>query len=220
MLINNFDKLDKLLEFKPNTYYKFVALIRTKDFNENPELLKLHKDKREIFLKQWFVDSQEVLDSYKNDMLVYIELFKCRLYVTSERKSIIKTLQILRDKVDKQLDQFLYSNQPTVSARTLNKMVASASSLEDSTDSDSKMWFFDVDVKDDMLLKEVEKFCGEHHLVTLETKHGFHVIAKRKFDAYKNFHHLICLSIEKYGVEKGCTILSLKTNELALVAIG
>ena len=219
MLIDNFDKLDKLLEFKPNTYYKFVALIRTKDLKENPSLLKLHKDKREIFLKQWFVDSQETLDNYKNDMLVYLELFKCRLYVTSERKSIIKTLQVLRDKVDKQLDQFLYSNNPPVSVRALNKMIASASSLEDSTDSNSKMWFFDVDVKDDMLLSEVEKYCGEHHLVTLNTKHGYHVIARRKFDAYKHFDKLIDLFTEKYGNE-GCNMISLKSNELALVAIG
>lgn len=219
MLVDNFDKLNKLLEFKPNTYYKFVALIRTKDLKENPELIKLHRDKREIFLKQWLVDSQETLDNYKNDMLVYLELFKCRLYVTSERKSIVKTLQVLRDKVDKQLDQFLYNNKPSISARSLNKMVASASSLEDSTDSNSKMWFFDVDVKDDVLVKEVEKYCGEYHLVTLNTKHGFHVIARRKFDAYRHFDKLLNMFIEKYGNE-GCNMISLKSNELALVAIG
>lgn len=218
MLVDNFDKLNKLLEFKPNTYYKFVALIRTKDLKENPELIKLHKDKREIFLKQWLVDSQEALDNYMNDMLVYLELFKCRLYVTSERKSIVKTLQVLRNKIDKQLDQFLFSDNPPISAKSLNKMIASASSLEDSTDSGSKIWFFDVDVKDDMLLKEVEKYCGEYHLVTLNTKHGYHVIAKRKFDAYKHFDKLINLFIEKYGIT-GCDMISLKTNELALVAI-
>ena len=58
MIVDNTSKLKDILVFKPNTYYKFVVLLREKD---GKTLLKSY-NKKELIVRQWLVDSQEKLD--------------------------------------------------------------------------------------------------------------------------------------------------------------
>ena len=88
MEINNFYQLENLLEFKEGSYYKFIALIRAKD---NSGVIDT-KELGEIFVRQWFVDSQTSLLKYREDMISLCKATGARLYVTTDRKSVKKTV--------------------------------------------------------------------------------------------------------------------------------
>lgn len=212
MLINNTDKLKKIMVFNPQkSYYKFVALIRAKDYKNGLETPVLtNKEKQEVFVKQWLIDSEEALDKCLPDMLAVSKMFRCRLYMTIDRKSTVKTMMYVRNKLTECLDHFIMSPNASVSVRMLNKIVPSASSVKESSDGEKRI-MFDIDTKDENILNKVIELCGEHYMETFETLNGYHVIANRKFDGNTVINELLKNNMTN-DVE-------LKHNSLVLVAM-
>ena len=207
-LVDNTSKLKDVMEFKNGTYYKFVCLVRAKDYRENPEQQVLHcMEKQEILVKDWLVDTPERLVGTLPDMLKFTELFKCRLYMCTDRKSVLKTLKTMRDTVQNYLDPFLGNPNATCSVRAVKKIASSASNMDESSDKGGRCFLFDVDTKDQEVLKMVEEYCGSSYESTFETKSGYHVVAKREFDAHR------WVELEYNNVE-------LKENAMVLVAMG
>ena len=191
LLVDNFDKVKNVVLWKPEqTYYKFVALIRAKDYKDGERPVLLDKEKQECFVRQWLVDSEEYFDRVKEDMKTVVEMFRCRLYMTLDRKSTMKTLIAARDVVNRQLDSYLGVKEPQVSVKMFNKLVPSVTQLAESSDRDGRRWMFDVDTKDVNVLNVVKKLCGIDYLESFETKNGYHVVADKKFDANGR---LLCL---------------------------
>ena len=157
MLVDNAAKLKNVMNFKQGSYYKFVALVRAKDYKNSSEQVLTSMEKQEILVKDWMVDSQEMLDKTLPDMLKYTEMFKCRLYMCTDRKSVVKTLVQMRNTVDKYLDPFLGNPNASCSVRALRKICASASNLSESSDRESRYWMFDVDTKNQNVLKFVQE---------------------------------------------------------------
>lgn len=229
LLIDNTSKLKNAMDFKQGSYYKFVALVRAKDYKNSSEQVLTSMEKQEILVKDWMVDSQEMLDKTLPDMLKYTEMFKCRLYMCTDRKSVVKTLVQMRNTVDKYLDPFLGNPNASCSVRALRKICASASNLSESSDRESRYWMFDVDTKNQNVLKFVqEKVCGEHYVETFETKAGYHVLARKKFfvgvpDEYESefdylrdkFPQTSPLVLTEY-----ISNVDVKDNAMVLVAMG
>ena len=191
LLVDNFDKVKNVVQWKPEqTYYKFVALIRAKDYKDGERPVLLDKEKQEYFVRQWLVDSEEYFDRVKEDMKTVVEMFRCRLYMTLDRKSTMKTLIAARDVVNRQLDSYLGVKEPQVSVKMFNKLVPSVTQLAESSDKEGRRWMFDVDTKDVNVLNVVKKLCGIDYLESFETKNGYHVVADKKFDANGR---LLCL---------------------------
>ncbi len=191
LLVDNFDKVKNVVQWKPEqTYYKFVALIRAKDYKDGERPVLLDKEKQECFVRQWLVDSEEYFDRVKEDMKTVVEMFRCRLYMTLDRKSTMKTLIAARDVVNRQLDSYLGVKEPQVSVKMFNKLVPSVTQLAESSDKEGRRWMFDVDTKDVNVLNVVKKLCGTDYLESFETKNGYHVVADKKFDANGR---LLCL---------------------------
>lgn len=232
LVINNVKQLKKVMEFNPQkSYYKFVALIRAKDYKDNNEKpVLMNTEKQEVFVRQWLVDSEESLERCLPDMLAVTELFKCRLYMTTDRKSTLKTMMQVRDKMQECVDHFAFNENSAVSVRMLNKVVPSASSVSETSDRDCRRWMFDVDIKDKNVLEDVKKLCGKFYLATFETKNGYHVLANKKFDANRLLKESCLVKIpvsddngeilyyrihinENYPIE-------VKDNALVLVAMG
>ena len=229
-LVDNTDKLKDVMEFKDGAYYKFVCLVRAKDYKENPNNQVLHcMEKQEILVKDWLVDTPERLAGTLPDMLKFTELFKCRLYMCTDRKSVLKTLKTMRDTVQNYLDPFLGNPNASCSVRALRKICASASNLSESSDRESRYWMFDVDTKNQNVLKFVqENVCGEHYVETFETKAGYHVLARKKFfvgvpDEYESefdylrdkFPQTSPLVLTEY-----ISNVDIKDNAMVLVAMG
>ena len=207
-LVDNTSKLKDVMEFKNGAYYKFVCLVRAKDYKENSDEQVLHcMEKQEILVKDWLVDTPERLAGTLPDMLKFTELFKCRLYMCTDRKSVLKTLKTMRDNVQNYLDPFLGNPNASCSVRAVKKVASSASNMDESSDKGGRKWLFDVDTKDKEVLKMVEEYCGSSYESTFETKSGYHVVAKRNFDAHR-WTELMYNNVE------------LKDNAMVLVAMG
>ena len=206
--VDNTSKLKDVMEFKDGAYYKFVCLVRAKDYKENPDEQVLHcMEKQEILVKDWLVDTPERLAGTLPDMLKFTELFKCRLYMCTDRKSVLKTLKTMRDTVQNYLDPFLGNPKASCSVRVVKKVASSASNMDESSDKGGRCFLFDVDTKDKEVLKMVEEYCGSSYESTFETKSGYHVVAKRNFDAHR-WTELMYNNVE------------LKENAMVLVAMG
>lgn len=231
LIVDNFDKVKNVVQWKPEqTYYKFVALIRAKDYKDGEFPVLLDKEKQECFVRQWLVDNEEYFERVKEDMKTVVEMFKCRLYMTIDRKSTMKTLIAARDVINRQLDSYLGVKEPQVSVKMFNKLVPSVTQLAESSDRECKRWMFDVDTKDVNVLNVVNKLCGEFYLETFETKNGYHVVADKKFDAnarlqcVKHRGKLRDFDMSLYSNEESELLenseVEVKANSLILVAMG
>lgn len=231
LLVDNFDKVKNVVQWKPEqTYYKFVALIRAKDYKDGERPVLLDKEKQECFVRQWLVDSEEYFDRVKEDMKTVVEMFRCRLYMTLDRKSTMKTLIAARDVVNRQLDSYLGVKEPQVSVKMFNKLVPSVTQLAESSDRDGRRWMFDVDTKDVNVLNVVKKLCGTDYLESFETKNGYHVVADKKFDAngrllcLKNNGKLAKFNDSLFNENEKKLLreseVEVKANSLVLVAMG
>lgn len=225
MIIDNTHKIKKIMEFNPSkSYYKFVCLIRAKDYVDGDMPLS-NKEKQEIMIRQWFVDSQESLDKQLPDMLKMTEMFRCRLYMCLDRKSTMKTLVQMRNQVNNYLDPFLGNENPSCSVKAINKITASASSVSESSDKGFRRWMFDIDTLHPDVKDFVVKYCGQYYLATFKTKNGYHVIAKKEFNtsnfnkeladyAYENGKQMLFLN------EQNRPIVEVKDNSMVLIAMG
>lgn len=231
LLVDNFDKVKNVVQWKPEqTYYKFVALIRAKDYKDGERPVLLDTEKQECFVRQWLVDSEEYFDRVKEDMKTVVEMFRCRLYMTLDRKSTMKTLIAARDVVNRQLDSYLGVKEPQVSVKMFNKLVPSVTQLAESSDRDGRRWMFDVDTKDVNVLNVVKKLCGTDYLESFETKNGYHVVADKKFDAngrlfcLKNNGKLAKFNDSLFNENEKKLLreseVEVKANSLVLVAMG
>lgn len=220
--VNNVDQLKKVMEFNPQkSYYKFVALIRAKDYRDGDEKpVLMNTEKQEVFVRQWLVDSEESLEKCLPDMLAVTELFKCRLYMTTDRKSTVKTMMYVRNKMQECVDHFAFNNNASVSVRMLNKVVPSGSQSSETSDRECKKWMFDVDTKDKNVLEVVKQLCGEHYLATFETKNGYHVLANKKFDANSVLRNTFYVNSKVFENEANEKFVEVKDNALVLVAMG
>lgn len=187
-MLDNTSKLKDLCQFNPTkSYYKFVCMIRWKDFKDNPDDMVLKaKEKQEIIVKQWLVDSEETLETLLPDMVKLTKLVNGRLYMCVDRKSTLKTLVQMRKQCDEYVEPFIYSDNASCSVRAINKIPASASSVPESSDKGTRKWLFDVDVDDTALVDYICSLCKlyESNTVVLKTVSGYHIVADRCFDTH------------------------------------
>lgn len=225
LLIDNTDKLKAIMEFNPSlSYYKFVCLIREKDYKDK-EMPLSNKEKQEILVKQWLVDSQESLDKQLPDMLKMTDMFKCRLYMCLDRKSTMKTLVQMRNQINNYLDPFLGNDNPSCSVKAINKVIISASSVSESSDKEFRRWLYDCNSLSPSLEEYVRDDCGQFYLATFKTKNGYHVVAKREFNGTS-----VISELADYAFENGLTkefldsqnrpLVELKENAMVLVVMG
>ncbi|MCM1260553.1 MAG: hypothetical protein NC222_06320 [Staphylococcus sp.] len=188
-MINNFEELKKICKFEPGTYYKFVALIRKKDYNENNKSVLNINERGEIFVRQWFIDSEENLNKYKDDMINLCNALKCRLYMGLNKKSVKKTIVNMQKQINDMVAQYVYNSNFQPSISKLSKFSASSSQLAECSASD-KYWMLDVDYdkcvsNEPIKISFLEEAFKNYHVATLKTLNGYHLILKRKFDIHK-----------------------------------
>ena len=223
-MINNLPQVAELCQFNPEkSYYKFVCLVRYKDFKDNPDKMVLKaKEKQEILVKQWLIDSAEKLDKVWTDMTRLTYLVKGRLYMCTDRKSTLKTLVNMQKSSMEYIEPFIYSDNSSCSVRAINKIPSSASSIDGSSDHKYRKWLFDIDSKCQSLVDYLCDCCKNYNPVVFETISGFHVIMNREFNPYPL---MAALPNKAYEVGKQMEwldkdnrpVVSLKENAMTLV---
>lgn len=229
LLIDNTSKLKNIMEFKQGSYYKFVALIRAKDYKDSDNQILTDRRRQEILVHDWMIDSKEMLNRLLPDMLKYTEMFKCRLYMCTDRRSIVKTMLLMRNKMLTYLDQLITNPDTQFSIHSLKKISSSSSKLAGSSDRDCRRWLFDIDTKSQKVLEFIkEEICGEHYLETFETKAGYHIIANKKFstslpsDCGNEFNYLQNKfpEISRSIIASYILDVTIQENAMVLVAMG
>lgn len=208
-MINNFDKLKDICKWEAGTYYKFVALCRKKDYKDASEMPGID-ERGEIFIRQWFIDSEETLNKYKPVMLHLCNRLGCRLYMTLDKKSIKKTLFKIQEQVNEQIKLLCFNPEQPISIRRLSKFSSSASQMAECSASD-KYWLLDYDADK---VGDLEKLTPElfekslpFYVTTLPTVNGYHIIYQRKFDLRAKLADLV----------KNVDYIEVKENALTLI---
>lgn len=143
--INNLPQIRERLEYEEGTYYKFVALVRAKDFKNGKTPILNINERGEIFVRQWFIDSDETFVKYCSDMVNLCTATKARLYYTVDRKSVKKTILTMKKQLDTYIDLLVNNPNAPLSIRKLSKFSASASQMEECSGG-KKYWLVDIDV--------------------------------------------------------------------------
>lgn len=170
-IINNFSQLHSFLKFYPlNTYYKFQILTRKKDGEQKGRLIK-----------SYLIDSFGQIETLQVEMIKLCQAFNARLYVSLDRGNTIKALFNIKQYIDTQLQDCLFSKEKCLHANIINRAVES--STDQHTSKNYKLWLVDVDTKDGQILYKLkETLPFGYYLAALETKNGYHLIYERKFD--------------------------------------
>lgn len=142
--INNLPQIRERLEYEEGTYYKFVALVRAKDFKDGKTPILNINERGEIFVRQWFIDSDETFVKYCSDMVNLCIATKARLYYTVDRKSTKKTVLAMKKQLDTYIDLLVYNPNTPLPTHKLSKFSASASQLKECSDG-KKYWLIDID---------------------------------------------------------------------------
>lgn len=194
MYINNFSQLKYWMRFDKGTYYKFVALIRNKDFTDKSKPVLVNEGRGEHFIRQWFIGSQLELDKYAGEMTSLCKATGARLYVTTDRKSIKKTILKMQDQLAEYVKQMLFDPNAAISLRKLSKFSSSASQMKECS-AGPKYWLIDVDLnsvpsadRGSYLCKLLEAFrfaLTPYSPVVHITPNGAHILVERSFDIHE-----------------------------------
>ena len=188
----------KWMKFEPGTYYKFVALVRAKDFNGTVEPVLYAEKNKELFVRQWFIDSEKALEKNWENMFCLCEALKARLYVTIDRKSTKKTIIKMQEQLFDYSKQLLSNPSTSLSLRKLSKFSASASQLAECSDG-PKYWMIDIDgngledkgaqvkgrVVWGLMLYFSHDIFHPKQVFTHQTPNGYHILVERDFDIKK-----------------------------------
>lgn len=174
IVLDNFDKLQNILQFTDNSYYKFSVLLRNKD---NTEI----KNAKQHVIKSWLCSSFEQINTFKNEMINTCRAFNGRLYVNLDRGSTIKTLLEIKKYIDTQIEQYIFSENKIINPKIIYRAFESNTDIDKSKD--DKKWLIDIDKKDLLLFTKVKEVLPEQYFEEIfETKNGYHLIYKRKFN--------------------------------------
>lgn len=173
-ILDNFDKLQSILQFTDNSYYKFSVLLRNKD---NAEI----KNAKQHVIKSWLCSSFDQINTFKNEMINTCRAFNGRLYVNLDRGSTIKTLLEMKKYIDLQIEQYIFSQNKIINPKIIYRAFESNTDIDKSKD--NRKWLIDIDKKDLLLFTKIrEKLPEQYFEEVFETKNGYHLIYKRKFN--------------------------------------
>jgi len=231
-MIDNFKVIDNFLQFEEGTFYKFELLVRNTD-GENilfPE--RVSNTNRNILIKSWYVDTKDYYEKIKHEMITLSNLTGARLYVTLDRKDNVKLCQSLIKAYTDDLVAIVNSQKPSI--KSISKTFASETSKVENSSKSTKTIMFDVDTKDEAVLRAINDYIIEHGQkpYVLNTKKGYHIFCYRKFDIRDwqqycityflddktpNMGRTLSSEEEKHYIEFFKEVVSVKENELGLV---
>lgn len=184
MIINNVEKIVKLLDFKIDTFYYLEILQRKKD-NSN-----IIKDKK---VYQRFITSLKELHEILEDIKILCKIYNARAYISliskSNEKFTKECLRFLTDKVcsENYKNTFLIPEKIVLLPQCIN-------SKED------KFWILDVDEKDKSYIINFKKYIEKELTYIydiLDTPNGYHFVVDT-FNLKRN--DLIYLKDDNYKI--------------------
>jgi hypothetical protein len=118
-----------------------------------------------------------------------------RLYVTTDRKSVKKTIFKMLEQLHDIIKQYVFGAENPVSIRKLSKFSSSASSLAECSDG-NKYWLIDIDKNGmteiseqqvEQIVEDFEYIFSDKKVLKFKTLNGYHLLIKRVFDYRSEF---------------------------------
>ena len=129
--VDNFELIKKFCNFEEGTFYTFFCVTRKKDEENNK------------VIKRWYIDSIKQLEEEIPYMRKMADTFNARIYMNTDKRSISKYFYELSKTI---LDNMYYRN--SVNSKSIEKITASITSMNEITVSDSKYILMDIDIDD------------------------------------------------------------------------
>lgn len=169
--VNNFDKIEKLLDFNGKSVYIVWLVRRNKDGNTSAK-----GNNKNRTIKSYFFQDKAHFDERKEEIIKLCQTFNCRAYIGINRKPMQGILRNLQNNVMESLWQFIGGQSPT-----LNGIIDGAV-MKAGTDSE-KRWVIDIDDKDPEFLavtintiNDAQSSFEKNVIDVLPTAHGYHLI--------------------------------------------
>ena len=164
-MINNFDTIKLLLDFRSDDDFYHCQIIKRK--KEHPELRS-----NSYIVKTYYIKKYEELDYYRDEMIALAELHNARVQIHLNRRSFEKTAFHTQKKI---ADQLMNKDYRSV-RKAYNSCCGKYSNETD------KKWIIDIDTKDSDFMEEIEELLHNrlniHDFIELPTKNGYHIITK------------------------------------------
>lgn len=160
-------------------FFKFEALVRTKD---DPENVFIQQHKGSFLVHSWVVKTLNQYDKYIDEMVKLCDLTGARLYVNLDQKSTEKLVIDLADSSMSLIKQMLRNNQ--ISTKNTFNLLNSITSRGTTSIHDTRKYLFDVDSKDVKVLSQTLNLITannsiERCMVVLDSPNGWHVVVDR-----------------------------------------
>lgn len=203
-MIDNFETIENnLLQFQTGSYYKFEALVRNTDGENDLYCEGMSKTNKNILIKSWWIEDLDYYNKVKKEMRHLCDHTGARLYVTLDRKNLKKTLVAIQNQALNLMTQYYVmrgeNSSVDLATKTVARINAHASSIKESSDRETRMWMFDIDTNDFHLLETIQAACYPHSFFTLATKKGWHVcVYKRGFEGIRDIEYRFPYLKEKY----------------------
>ena len=168
MRIDNFAKIQPLLEFGKDTYY-FVQIIKRRKDEGNENL-----EKTELKLWQKFIDKPDLLEKLKQEIQELCTIYNARAYIELNPRSLERwSIELAR----KLLDRISLQDYTSI-FRLPNKVALSEETIKTrGLQIERRRWMLDVDNKLDMMA--AGKWVTDNQIRkvgTIPTLSGAHVV--------------------------------------------
>lgn len=170
-MIDNFDQINKLLEFDSEDDFYFCQIMKRK--KEHPEI-----GSNSIVIKTYYIKSHQQLEDLREEMTALAEVLDARVYINLNRRSFEKIAFHTMIKISN-----IMMNKDWNSVKQAYDSVCGANHNEK-----NKKWIIDIDSKADDLYeyyKVIERaepiLEFAKVLAIVNTKNGYHLIT-RPFD--------------------------------------
>ncbi len=168
-MTDNFELLYPHLHFTTDDYFYFLQIIKRK--KEHPDMPKSVK-----VVHTFYIDSEQKLRDLEQEIKDLCTYHNARAYINLNRRSFrMSAYQML-----KQITDCIISGEYKYIRKSFNTVCGRFSAES----KDSKTWVVDVDVKDLNVLGKIHLLIGncdpvgEKLIVTVPTKHGYHLITR------------------------------------------
>ena len=179
-MIDNFDKIRNLLEFRSQDDFYFLQILQRKKDNEKGKVNGSNNNSR--LIKAYYIKNLEYFDFVKPEVIELCKVFNARAGFNLNRRSFERmALQHLKKVTDQLLN------------KSYNKVHKAYPSVVGAYNDDSdKKWIIDID-KDQMIYLDIVrdllndphlKPVGDKIIIELPSKSGLHIITK-PFDLSK-----------------------------------
>ena len=187
--VDNFELIKKFCNFEEGTFYTFFCVTRKKDEENNK------------VIKRWYIDSIKQLEEEIPYMKKMADTFNARIYMNTDKRSISKYFYELSKTI---LDNMYYRN--SVNSKSIEKITASITSMNEITVSNSKYILMDIDIDDKItdsskMIEDVynaiyKTYTAYNSIETLlefassikmfNTIHGHHIVFPKKMKLYSD----------------------------------